>query len=116
LAIVLTIRSWERITPANRNLQSFAALDLYNQNVWQRQFNSKMPRELVKRIERLERSAHGGSGGALTLEELCRHIWRADKKRLLALARKVNLTYFIQQFEFEDTEALRRTSGDRGCR
>lgn len=68
-----------------------------------------MLRELIKRVGRLERAACAGSGGDFTLEELCRWIWRLDKRRFLILARKSNLTYFISQFEFEDAEAHHST-------
>ena len=66
-----------------------------------------------KRLQKLEQPLSPSGDCSCTLEQLCRSIWRADKKRFLVLAKSTNLTYFIPQFQFEDAEQLGRRPGGR---
>lgn len=63
---------------------------------------------MQKRVEELEERVCPPHDGAYTLEELCRQMWRLDKKRYLEKANEGGcaLRFFIQQFEREDTERL----------
>jgi RNA polymerase-interacting CarD/CdnL/TRCF family regulator len=48
-----------------------------------------------------------GMTGPITLEQLCRDLWRADKQRYLAKMGKTGAQLFIKQFEREDAERNR---------
>jgi 5-methylcytosine-specific restriction endonuclease McrBC regulatory subunit McrC len=44
------------------------------------------------------------SDGLWTLEELCRSMWRNDKKGFMELARNNSYQLFVYQFQREDAE------------
>ena len=67
--------------------------------------------QIHRRRERLDRAMHPPANDCITLEQMCRQIWRHDKVRFRKLAAKSNLAHFIKQFEYEDTE---RAGADRG--
>jgi hypothetical protein len=45
------------------------------------------------------------SDGTFTLEELCRSLWRKDKKGFMEQAKNTSYQLFVYQFEREDAEA-----------
>ena len=61
---------------------------------------------LLNRVSKLEGSASPQSDGSCTLEELCRSIWRKDKKRFIEISQDSSCRLFVTQFEREDAEAL----------
>ena len=61
-------------------------------------------RQIRKRIERLAQRFELRYAGTVTLEQLCRDLWRADKQRYLAQMGKTSARLFIKQFEREDAE------------
>jgi hypothetical protein len=54
-------------------------------------------------LKKLEQrlSSHDGT---ITLEELCRAMWRKDKRKFSEIARGTNLRLFVRQFELEEVE------------
>jgi hypothetical protein len=42
--------------------------------------------------------------GTCTLEELCRAMWRQDKRQFLEIAKSSSLSLFARQFEIDDIE------------
>ena len=59
----------------------------------------------LKRVAKLEDVMHPQSDGMWTLEELCRSMWREDKKKFKEMAQNSNYQLFVYQFEREDAEA-----------
>jgi hypothetical protein len=59
------------------------------------------------RLKKLEQRLSPPDDGTFTLEELCRAMWRSDKKRFLELARQPPLSLFATQFELDDAERRR---------
>jgi hypothetical protein len=70
--------------------------------------------KIKHRLEKLEQRLLPSDDGACTLEELCRAMWRQDKRKLLEMAKGSSLTLFVRQFEFEDAE--RGAADRRGMR
>ena len=65
-------------------------------------------RQIRKRLERLAQRFDLRDDATITLEQLCRDLWRADKQRYLAqCAGKPSGRHFITQFEREDAERNR---------
>ena len=64
-------------------------------------------RQIRKRLERLAQRFEIRDDGTITLEQLCRSLWRADKQRYLAQMGKTSAQLFIKQFEREDAERNR---------
>jgi hypothetical protein len=56
------------------------------------------------RLLRVERKIQPGHDTSFTLEELCRCMWRNDKRKFLKIASDTGLRLFVRQFEFEDVE------------
>ena len=77
-------------------------------------------RQLLKRIEKVHgRMFPKRDDGTLTLEELCRAIWREDENqfRKMTSSADCRLRHFIPQFEREDLLDGRRSSQALGsCR
>jgi hypothetical protein len=67
---------------------------------------------LLNRVSKLEGLAYPQSDGTCTLEELCRSIWRKDKKRFIEISQSSSCRLFVTQFEREDAEAAAKS--DRG--
>ena len=64
-------------------------------------------RQISRRLERIEervRPKH--RDGMFTFEELCRDIWRSNKKAFRKMAVGNMLSYFIPQFEREDDGSI----------
>ena len=71
---------------------------------------------IKRRLKNLEQKLSAPDDGTFTLEELCRSIWRADKRQFLTLARETRLDHLVRQFELEDAErhatvSIRRQRG-----
>ncbi len=69
-------------------------------------------RYLLNRLEKVEeRMFPKRDDGTLTLEELCRAIWRQDRKGLekITSGEYCSLRHFIRQFEREDSLDASRT-------
>ena len=65
-------------------------------------------RQIRKRLERLAQRFELRYAGTVTLEQLCRDLWRADKQRyLVQCAGKPSGRHFITQFERQDAERNR---------
>jgi hypothetical protein len=63
-----------------------------------------MSRLLEKRLQRLESHLMIASGNSVSLEELCRSLWDENPDGFRRFAATAPLSYFIRQFECEDTE------------
>jgi hypothetical protein len=63
-------------------------------------------RQIRKRVEKVEEKVCPEHDGSYTLEELCRMLWRQDKRGYLEMANGGDhtLRLFVQQFEREDAE------------
>jgi len=59
---------------------------------------------IKKRLQKLEQKLCPTDNGMFTLEELCRFMWRQDKKAFLKIAKDLNCSFFIKQFEREEAE------------
>ena len=70
-------------------------------------------RSIMNRLLRVERNIRPRGDGSFTLEELCRYMWREDKRKFLKIAQDTSLSLFARQFEFEDVE---RAEADRRMR
>jgi len=57
------------------------------------------------RVVRLERLAPQREKGHHSLEEICRSMWRQNKKHFIELAKNNSYQLFVYQFEREDAEA-----------
>ena len=64
-------------------------------------------RQILKRVSKLENLICPRSDGntSITLEELCRSMWRSDKKHFIELAKNNSYQLFVYQFEQEDASA-----------
>jgi hypothetical protein len=71
-------------------------------------------RNFVHRIARLEADSGRVDDGLFTFEELCRAMWRCDKKHFLKIAGDLRVGLFAAQFRREDAE--RDTSAGRAVR
>ncbi len=72
-------------------------------------------RQLLNRIVKLERLASQEKEGHYTLEEICRSLWRKNKKLFMETAKNNSYQLFVYQFEREDAEAAASRKG-RSCR
>jgi len=76
-------------------------------------------RQILKRVAKLEDLICPRSDGntSITLEELCRSMWRSDKQRFMEIAKNNSYQLFVYQFQREDAEATsmarRRVSARR---
>lgn len=59
-------------------------------------------RTIKTRLLRLEATLRPDGDGTFTLEELCRAMWRQDKKHFLKIAGENRLGLLVAQFERED--------------
>jgi hypothetical protein len=64
-------------------------------------------RQILKRVAKLEDLICPRSDGntSITLEELCRSMWRSDKKHFIEIAKNNSYQLFVYQFEQEDANA-----------
>jgi hypothetical protein len=64
-------------------------------------------RQRLKRVAKLQNLLCPQSDGSVTLEELCRSMWRRNKKTFREIAEASNYPYqlFVYQFEQEDADA-----------
>jgi hypothetical protein len=60
--------------------------------------------KICSRLKKLERRLSPSDDGTFTLEELCRAMWREDKRKFLEIANDTSLSLFACQFDFEDAE------------
>ena len=60
--------------------------------------------QLKRRTDALQKMSGSLGLRSYTLEELCRMLWRIDKRRCEELARKgdTNVAFFIRQFKMEE--------------
>jgi hypothetical protein len=65
-------------------------------------------RNIRNRLLRIERKIQPEHDGAITLEALCRSMWRADKRKFLEMAKGTSFSLFVSQFEFEEAEHERK--------
>lgn len=56
------------------------------------------------RLLKLEQRILPADDGSVTLEELCRIMWKRDKRHFLEISRDTLYSRFARQFEFEDLE------------
>jgi len=61
-------------------------------------------RSIMNRLLRVEREIRPQDDTGFTLEELCRYMWREDKRKFLKIAQATSLSLFARQFEFEEIE------------
>jgi hypothetical protein len=63
-------------------------------------------RQMRKRVEALEKVAPKDDR-AFTLEQLCRRLWRQDKRAFLKVVEETGTfsSSFVSQFELEDAES-----------
>ena len=59
----------------------------------------------LKRVAKLQNVLCQQSDGSSTLEELCRSMWRANKKQFIEMAKNNSYQLFAYQFEQEDASA-----------
>jgi hypothetical protein len=59
---------------------------------------------IKKRLDNLERELCPTHSVMFTLEELCRSMWHQDKKAFLKMAKDLNCSFFMKQFEREEAE------------
>jgi glycerophosphoryl diester phosphodiesterase len=64
-------------------------------------------RQHLTRVAKLESLIRPESDGntSTTLEELCRSMWRANKKQFMEMAKNNSYQLFVYQFEQEDASA-----------
>ena len=60
--------------------------------------------KIKHRLKKLERRLLTSDVGTCTLEELCRAMWRQDKRQFLEIAKSSSLSLFARQFEIDDIE------------
>ena len=72
-------------------------------------------RQSLKRVAKLENLMCPQSDGdiSITLEELCRSMWRQDKKGFLESAKNNSYRLFVSQFEREDAAEAASRDGLR---
>ena len=65
-------------------------------------------RQIIKRVAKLENLRRRPVDGIIpmTLEELCRSMWRSNKKGFVELAKNNSYQLFVYQFEQEDASGL----------
>lgn len=61
-------------------------------------------RSIRNRLLRVERRIRPEQHESFTLEELCRCVWREDKRKFSESVKGSNLSLFLRQFELEDEE------------
>jgi len=66
-------------------------------------------RSIRNRLLRLAQNIRPQGDESFTLEELCRSMWREDKRKFLQIAKGTSLSLFVRQFELDDVER-----GERG--
>jgi hypothetical protein len=54
------------------------------------------------RLKKLEQRLLPSDHGACRLEELCRAMWRDDKRKFMEIAKDSSLTLFVHQFKVDD--------------
>lgn len=59
-------------------------------------------RQIRNRLHKIERTILPRDDGTYTLEELCRSMWRRDKRGFIELANQTGMQLFVHQFEAED--------------
>jgi hypothetical protein len=59
----------------------------------------------LKRVAKLQNLLSPHSDGGSTLEELCRSMWRSDKKYFIEMAQNNSYQLYVYQFELEDARA-----------
>ena len=64
-------------------------------------------RQILKRVAKLENLSRRPVDGIIpmTLEEICRSMWRSNKKGFIELAKNNSYQLFVYQFEQEDATA-----------
>jgi hypothetical protein len=60
--------------------------------------------KIKHRLKKLERRLLPSDVGTCTLEELCRAMWRQDKRQFLEIAKSSSLSLLARQFEIDDIE------------
>jgi hypothetical protein len=60
------------------------------------------------RLRKVERKIQPRRDASFTLEELCRSMWREDKRKFLQTSSNTSIGFFARQFEIEDVERRRR--------
>ena len=65
-------------------------------------------RQRLHRLAKLQELLCPESDGTVTLEELCRSMWRRNKKSFKEIAEESSYPYqlFVYQFEQEDADAV----------
>ncbi len=63
-------------------------------------------RQLLSRVLKLENLAYPQSNPRFTLEDVCRSLWRKDKKAFREISKDSIERVFVSRFEREDAEAL----------
>jgi hypothetical protein len=74
-------------------------------------------RQIQKRLQKLGESIRPDDN-SFTFEELCRSLWRKNKKAFKKLVdQDCMFGIYVAQFELEDADALRaaKTARSRGC-
>ena len=61
-------------------------------------------RSIQNRLLKVERRILPEDDGPFTLEELCRCMWREDKRKFLEIAKDTSFSLYARQFEYEDAE------------
>ena len=71
--------------------------------------------QIHRRLESLTSKIRPNGRREFTLEELCRHWWRINKRGFLAYTKKefLGLRVFADMFEREDAERIARARGGR---
>jgi glycerophosphoryl diester phosphodiesterase len=59
----------------------------------------------LKRVAKLQNLLSPQSDGSSTLEELCRSMWRSNKKHFIEMAKNNSYQLYVYQFEQEDATA-----------
>ena len=64
-------------------------------------------RQILKRVAKLENLSRRPVDGIIprTLEEICRSMWRSNKKGFIELAKNNSYQLFVYQFQQEDANA-----------
>jgi hypothetical protein len=70
--------------------------------------------QLSRRLEKLSAKIRPNQAREFTLEELCRHYWRMDKRGFKATAKKMPaFEFFVDCFQREDAERASREQGPK---
>ena len=69
--------------------------------------------KIYNRLKKLEQRLSPSDDGTFTLEQLCRAMWRDDKRKFLKIAEGTNYTLFVRRFESEDLESERQANRSR---